>query len=133
VNTWVVSSGHWLDDDGVLLGAGYSGGDHGLALEGVNNPRLQYLPRIGPIPCGFYVIGSPYDDEKCGEYTMSLMPNAANNMFGRSEFKLHGDLVTAPGQHKASDGCVILSLETRQAIWQSGDHDLHVIPGENNG
>ena len=64
---------------------------------------------------------------------MSLTPNAANNMFGRSEFKIHGDLIDAPGQHKASDGCVILSRDVREQIWQSGDHDLHVIPGENDG
>ena len=129
VHTWVVSSGHWLDDDGVLIATGYAGGDCGRVPEAVNNPAFQRIIRVGPLPCGFYRIGAPYDHPRCGKYFLPLVPNAANNMYGRSGFGCHGGLVTAPEKQNASDGCVVINLEARQAIWSGGDHDLHVISG----
>jgi hypothetical protein len=47
-------------------------------------------------------------------------------MFGRSAFYIHGDLVSAPGQHLASEGCIILAREIRNTIGESGDTSLIV-------
>ncbi len=39
------------------IGAAYSG--HGL---GLNNPAMQNVPDVGPLPQGTYVIGDPHDN-----------------------------------------------------------------------
>jgi len=129
VNTYSQSSGRWYDGIGVIVGIGYSGGNCGNDPEGMNNPEMQELACVGPLPCGVYTLGTPYDHLKCGPYFIPLTPDPANEMFGRGGFGVHGDLVSAPGQHKASDGCVILALDVRIAIWNSGDRDLTVISG----
>jgi len=112
-----------------LLGVGYAGGDKGNDPEGVNNPAMQGVPNSGPLPCGFYVMGAPYDHPTCGEFFIPLTPNPTNRMFGRGGFGIHGDLIDAPGQHKASDGCIILSRDVREILAASIDHDLKVISG----
>jgi hypothetical protein len=46
-------------------------------------------------------------------------------MFGRSGFLMHGDNIRLPGT--ASEGCIILPRDLREAIWNSADHTLEVI------
>jgi hypothetical protein len=56
-----------------------------------------------------------------------MSPDAFNAMHGRSAFGVHGDGVHDPGE--ASEGCLIFDLATRQAIWNSGDHNLVIVSG----
>jgi hypothetical protein len=116
VNRFAQDTGRWYNDAGSLLGVGYSGGNKGNDPEGVNNPALQNLACVGPLPCGFYKIGQPYDHATCGPYFMPLTPAPGNTMYGRGGFGVHGDDVRFPGQKKASDGCIILALGVRQEI-----------------
>jgi len=110
-----------LSRDGEVIAHGYSG--HGA---GVNNPAAEKLAGEGPIPAGAYTFGEPHTSAKVGLYAMALVPNAGTNTFGRSAFLCHGD--NSAGNHTASHGCIILMRPTRQAIWQSGDHALSVVP-----
>ena len=129
MNTYSQLTGRVYDTNGVLLGVGYAGGDKGNVPEGVNNPEMQDVPNVGPLPCGFYVMGTPYDHPVCGPFFIPLTPNPANRMFGRGGFGMHGDLIDAPGQHKASDGCIIMARDVRETLAAGIDHDLHVISG----
>lgn len=129
MNFFAQKSGEWSSSGGGSLAFGYSGGDCGNAPQGVNNPSEQMTPNVGPLPQGLYTIGAPYDHPRLGKYVMPLTPDPSNEMFGRGEFFVHGDLIGAVGQQKASDGCVILPLAIRQQIWNSGDHDLRVVSG----
>lgn len=129
MNTYEQASGRWYDDNWNLLGVGYAGGDQGHVPEGVNNPDMQEIAETGPLPRGFYTIGKPYDHPKCGMFYMPLTPNLANIMYGRGGFGVHGDLVTAIGRREASDGCIILARDVREAIWNAGDPDLQVVSG----
>jgi hypothetical protein len=99
---------------------GYSG-----AGEGKNNPTLQRVANVGPIPCGTYRIGKAYHHPKLGELTMNLDPIDGTDDFGRSEFRIHGDSVGHPGS--ASHGCVCVGFATRDQISQSGDDILRVL------
>ena len=109
-----------ISHNNATLCMGYAGkGD------GKNNPAMQNIPFIGPLPCGDYTIGAPYDSPHTGDYTLPLTPNPANEMFGRNEFKIHGDSIEHPGE--ASDGCVIAALYARKRIWESGDRDFRVV------
>jgi len=118
--TWEQISGRMFSDNGDLIGVGYSGsGDY------KNKPDAQTLHDLGPIPIGTYFISAPENTVTHGPYVMPLMPESTNQMFGRSGFLIHGDSVVSPGF--ASEGCIILSRDVRQQIWESGDHVLDVI------
>jgi Tlde1 domain len=120
---WVQATGELIAEGGATLAHGYSGRDAGH-----NNPALQQVPMIGPLPEGTYTIHSPRVHPHLGPFVMSLSPYPGNQMFGRSAFYIHGDSLTHPGH--ASDGCIILARDAREAIWDSGDHTLRVIAGE---
>jgi hypothetical protein len=109
-----------LRRNGVVEGAGYSG-----APEGRNDPSKQNIAFVGPIPCGVYRIGDPQDTTLHGPFVLPLKPDAANQMFGRYAFLIHGDSVKMPGS--ASQGCVILPRSVRQRIAASGDREFHVV------
>ena len=123
-HTYVISTGVWTasENNGVQpLGVGYSG--HG---DGLNNPAMQDAHGVGPLPEGFYTIGEPkHPIDHLGPLAMPLIPDAANEMHGRSAFFVHGDNRLA--NHTASDGCITLRATARSAINASTDKRLHVI------
>lgn len=116
---WVQSEGQ-LSRDGQIEGHGYAG-----AGEGKNNPDMQDVQNIGPIPRGLYAIAEPCDTDTHGPYVLRLAPHADNEMCGRSGFLIHGDSKSKPGT--ASQGCIILPRAVREKIWQSGDRELEVV------
>jgi lipoprotein-anchoring transpeptidase ErfK/SrfK len=125
--TYEQTTGAIADNAGKVVGSGYSGGNKGDNPEGVNNPAMQREARIGPLPQGIYTIEAPVDRPTTGPYSIPLEPDPANHMFGRSEFLIHGDVVGHVGKRRASEGCIILAPEIRHAVWNSGDHKLHVV------
>ncbi|MDR6492915.1 hypothetical protein J2797_002810 [Paraburkholderia terricola] len=109
-----------LTFNGELVERGYSG-----AATGKNNPAMQTVPNIGPIPRGTYRISEPHNSPHTGSYTLGLMPAAGTNTFGRTAFRMHGDSLRRPGT--ASEGCIIMGVQTRHRVWASGDRQLEVI------
>jgi hypothetical protein len=120
--TYSQTTGKMQDAAGKLLGTGYAG--HG---EGVNNPALQSVHDIGPLPQGSYTINSPVNTTTHGPYVMWLTPDPANQMSGRSGFGIHADEMANPGKRLASTGCIVIG--DRPVIWaaaQADDHKLRV-------
>ncbi len=115
--TYQQSTGEMTSPNGAVS-TGYSG--HG---DGKNNPDMQDVPKIGPIPQGLYTIGPSYTDPHKGPCVMRLTPDPDNEMFGRAGFLIHGD----NPQHDASEGCIIQGPTTRHAIAASTDKRLEVI------
>jgi hypothetical protein len=110
-----------LQQDGEHLATGYSG-----AAEGKNNPEMQSVPNVGPIPQGSWTItGPPANTAEHGPYVLRLTPGEETDTFGRSGFLMHGDSKNAPGT--ASHGCVIVARPVREQVWESGDRDLEVV------
>jgi len=114
------STGKILTDIGTLFGQGYAG--HG---EGKNNPSMENIKMVGPLPKGIYHIGEPYDSPHTGPFTLPLTPDSSNEMYGRSDFKIHGDSISNPGT--ASNGCIILPRDIRIMIHRCTDKILKVI------
>jgi hypothetical protein len=107
---------------------GYSGyDDPDTGQDGKNNPDLQRVAEVGPIPVGTYTIGIPEDTLTHGPFVLPLTPDLANQMFGRAGFLIHGDSVVEPGT--ASRGCIIMPRSIRTDIALSGDNSLEVISG----
>ncbi len=89
-----------------------------------NDTSKECVKEKGPIPRGNYTIGKPFHHNKTGSWTMRLTPSSSNNMCGRDGFMIHGDSSRRPGE--ASDGCIILQLQYRKKITESGDNSLTV-------
>jgi len=123
--TWDQSAGT-LSRDGKLISRGYSGKGRGK-----NNPTLEGVVGVGPIPAGRWKIGAPYNSQRVGPYALALDAFDAkpgddvDQRTGRGAFRIHGDSVSAPGT--ASNGCIILPRTVREAIWKSGDRELVVV------
>ena len=71
----------------------------------------------------------PIDTETHGPYVIPLKPDPGNQMFGRSGFLCHGDSKKEPGT--ASLGCIIQNNIVRHGMWESGDHQVLVMPDLN--
>ena len=100
--TFVSCNGSLYQPTGELLCTGYSG--HG---PGVNNPDMQNIEDVGPIPVGLYLLGPLEENhEKLGKDVIALHPFAINQMFGRSGFFIHGDEMEHAGEYLASDGSI---------------------------
>lgn len=110
-----------LSRDNKKIYTGYSGYGHTLE-EGRNNPLMENVAAKGPIPKGLWKITEKYDSNKVGKYALVLVP-VGHNAHKRSAFRIHGNNKS----NNASNGCIILPLNIRELIWESGDRDLRVV------
>ena len=115
-----------LFHDGKLCGVGYAGGNifPNHDPKAVNNPALQEVHNLGPLPRGLYLIGPAHREPTLGPCSMSLAPDPGNVMFGRSRFFMHGDSDAHPGE--ASEGCVVMPYSVRVIVADSSDRRLLV-------
>jgi hypothetical protein len=124
MHTYEQKTGRWFRN-GLFIWTAFSGHE-----EGLNNPLLQQIHAVGPIPQGCYTIGAPINHPKLGPFAMPLTPKPGTNTFGRSGFYLHGDS-SADYDETASLGCIVKSPQSaRVLIWLCDDHDLEVVSGE---
>lgn len=103
-----------------ISATGYSGHD-----AGVNNPDMQEVHGVGPIPRGKWKIGKPENHPHLGPLAIPLTPCEGTDAFGRSGFFIHGD--NQQMNRTASHGCIILSHDVRAAIVAQGCADLEVV------
>ncbi len=106
--------------DGKLLQIGYSG-----APDFINQTEFEGRKNQGPIPRGLYSFGQRYGNHpKLGPMSIALIPDAKNNMFGRSDFMIHRDSLSKPGT--ASQGGIILGRVARNMVWNNTREKLLV-------
>lgn len=89
-----------LYDGPVLVGQGWAG-----HLTGNDNPSMEDIKNVGPLPEGSYTIGDPLDGTSLGPLAFPLTPAITNKEYGRSDFFIHGAALTHP--EMSSDGCII--------------------------
>ena len=117
-------TGNIFDPTGELAGTGYAGGNCGANPEGINNHSMQDIPLIGPIPLGLFTMGEPVEHSQLGPFAIPLIPDPANEMFGRGGFYCHGDTAIPM---RASEGCIVQVPDVRHAMWASADHEVEVV------
>jgi len=111
------SSGE-LRYNSALIGTGYAGSGVGK-----NNPKMEHVVDVGPIPKGEYKIGPPYKSATgLGPIVMDLDP-VGHNALGRTLFRIHGDNSTGT----ASEGCIIMPRSVRDKVSNSQDRILEVV------
>lgn len=111
-------TGEFFDGE-TLVTTGYSGTGAGR-----DNPGMEHVQGVGPIPRGEYKIGPVYNDvHGLGPVVMHLDPLPGTDTFGRDLFRIHGDNT----EHDASHGCVILPRNVREKVAASKDKILKVV------
>jgi hypothetical protein len=108
-----------LAHGGCAFGTGYSG--HG---KGLDNPAMEAVHSVGPLPRGQWRIGPWHDHPRLGPCVAALMP-LGHDAHGRSAFFIHGDNRAA--DHTASDGCIVFAPTLRHAMAASADTLLEVM------
>jgi Protein of unknown function (DUF2778) len=104
--------------NGQYMETGYSG----AVPDGKNKPDMECVKNVGPIPRGYYLIGTARTNPT--PFTLPL--KADNPQYctpGRSGFLIHGDNSTGTASH----GCIILSKGIRRTIAESNDKRLLVV------
>lgn len=115
------ATGYLLGDSGEQITRGYSG-----YMRGKNNPSMEAVHDVGPIPKGVWSIGPMLEDGgHMGPHVIPLHPVPSTDTFGRDGFFIHGDSILNPGF--ASRGCIVLNLHARFLISASGQKTLVVI------
>lgn len=112
-----------LSHNGQPFIVGYAGRGSGF-----NDPEMQNVSKIGPLPQGQYTIGLALQHAHLGSVVLALAPSKTNEMFGRDGFFIHGDNTQV--NHTASEGCIVVTLTARIKINQAviqGDNQLEVI------
>lgn len=102
-----------------LVGTGYSG--HGVGLD---NPDLETMANVGPIPRGEWRIMRWDDVHGDKGPIVAILAPMHHDAHGRSAFLIHGD--NSAGNHSASHGCIIAGPEIRKALRASGETKLVV-------
>jgi hypothetical protein len=110
-----------LRQNGLLVHAGGWAGQG----EGKNNPSMQNVPNIGPLPRGHYLIGRAYTHVHLGPIVMNLTPAQDNEMFWRYDFRIHGAAFKNP--ELSSHGCIIQPRDIRIRIDIGSDKLLEVV------
>lgn len=126
-STWVFesSTGKMFRPDGSFAACGYAGGNLGKNPEGINNPKMQNIADIGPLPEGFYTYGELIEEHpRLGLYVFELIPDAENEMYGRGGFYSHGDTEIP---RRASEGCIVMPHATRVEMHESSCQRLRVV------
>ena len=121
--TYHQSTGELFSDDGMLLGTGHAGNGTGL-----NNPAMQFVHNVGPLPCGRYTIGVWGTHSQLGPISAPLIPLPSSNpnapgfnwLKGRGGFYIHGP--------EFSEGCIVMPEPVRAALAAGTDINLVVVP-----
>ena len=105
--------------DGAFLAKGWSGNG-----DGKNNPDMQDVHDVGPLPRGLYSVGE-WGMHDVGPISAPLT-QISGETFGRSAFYIHGPSLPAHyGQE--SKGCIVIPRPMRLLVQASGEKQLEVV------
>lgn len=107
--TFEIHTGRLYDRNLRLVADGLFSG-HG---NGMNNPAMQAVRGVGPLPVGVYRVGPLMDGGHLGPNVMRLTQTFGVS-YGRSGFYIHGASAIHPSM--SSDGCIIAPPGLRERI-----------------
>jgi hypothetical protein len=112
------TTGIMTKDDGSFVAKGWAGNDYRpkenpTRIHGKNNPAMESVNSIGPLPKGAYAVGSWGNHGELGPNSASLTQTSGDT-FGRSGFFIHGP--GGPDPSNCSKGCIVISHDARMAV-----------------
>lgn len=108
--TYSQQTGEIEGADGSLVAVGWAGNG-----EGKNNPKMQNVRGVGPLPQGVYVVGVWQDHPRLGRMVAPLT-QIEGETYGRSEFFIHGPAKDAAHYGQESKGCVVTPFTGRVKV-----------------
>lgn len=107
------STGIITKDDGtVLVPAGHAWAGHG---EGKNNPAMEQVHCIGPLPRGTYTLGAWGKHDELGPDSCHLTQTEGES-YGRDGFYIHGPSQDPIKHGQESKGCIVVEHDYRIGI-----------------
>lgn len=108
-----------------VVGLGYAG-----ATAGLNNPEMEHVRNVGPIPEGAYFLREtrhPRFRAPAFECVPTFPTSEKLKRYGRGGFWIHGD--NASLNFSASSGCIILSRDARFEVqkWLKRGHTILTV------
>lgn len=105
------STGTWTKDGGAVIAHGWAG-NH----EGKNNPEMQHVHSVGPLPRGLYKVG-PWEEMHPGlGPIVAHLEQVEGETFGRSAFYIHGPAQDPAHYGQESKGCTVVPHAERVGI-----------------
>lgn len=108
--TYRQSTGELLDADGALVAKCWAG--HG---QGLNNPIMEDVQCVGPLPRGLYHVGPWQTHPRLGQHCAPLT-QIQGESFGRSGFWVHGPSLNPDKYGQESEGCIVVPHGPRLAL-----------------
>lgn len=102
---------------------------------GLNNPAMEAVPNVGPIPAGWWHIDRWDAVHGTKGKIVAVLRPVGHNADNRTNFLVHGDNDAA--DHTASDGCIIapaagnrIALQNTHLEWLLVVHDEADLAGD---
>ena len=108
-----------LTHDGQYVATGHSG----AVGQGRDNPDMEGVQNVGPVPRGDYTVGPQFNSPNTGPGAERLTPQPGTDTHGRTDLEIHGG--RRDGNPDDSEGCIILPPSVRH---QLAGQTLHVVP-----
>lgn len=104
------TTGNMTDDDGALISKGWSGNGAGK-----NNPLMQAVHNVGPLPQGKYHLSGWFSHPRLGPMVARLT-QFEGETFGRNDFFIHGASKNLDKHGQESQGCIVEEREGRDKV-----------------
>lgn len=114
-------SGIMLDDQGVQIALGWAG-NH----EGKDNPDMQQVRCIGPLPQGTYKVEPWIEQHPHLGPCVAPLTQAAGETYGRGDFFIHGPSVASEKYGQESKGCIVIPRPMRMAVMEAAPDFVEV-------
>jgi len=119
--TYSQSAGLITNNDGATVALGWAG--HG---QGLNNPIMEDVQAVGPLPRGLYRVGKWQNHPRLGPMCAPLT-QIEGETFGRSGFWVHGPAIDPRRTGQESEGCIVIPRPGRQAVHDLNPDQIQVI------
>jgi len=118
--TYSQSTGALVDADKGVVAQGWAGNG-----EGKNNPAMQEVHEVGPLPQGLYDLG-PWEQFHPGLGPLVCrLTQVEGETYKRDGFFIHGASMGHYGEE--SKGCIILPRSQRELVQKTGVTHLQVV------
>ena len=102
------STGHITDEAGNLLAIGWAGNG-----EGKNNPAMQNVHNVGPLPYGLYEVAEWEHFHNGLGHDVVALHQIEGETYGRDGFFIHGPAINSEHYGQESKGCIVVPREGR--------------------
>ena len=123
--TYSQSTGALVDADKGVVAQGWAGNG-----EGKNNPAMQEVHGVGPLPQGRWMLGHWEAFHPGLGPLVCRLTQVEGETYGRDGFFIHGAsqvLDPAHGYGQESKGCLVLPRSQRELLQKTGVTHLQVV------